>query len=66
MILVTAATIGVTVIYGLWTAGVKTVLQSFGASASLGEHSFAATWLAVAFSIASLLVWLIQFFCCCI
>ncbi|KAF3009275.1 hypothetical protein E8E15_002494 [Penicillium rubens] len=66
MLLVTAATIGVTVIYGLWTAGIKSVLQSFGASASLGGHMFAATWLAVAFSISALLVWLIQLFCCCI
>ncbi|KAJ5642609.1 actin cortical patch SUR7/pH-response regulator pali, partial [Penicillium lividum] len=43
MVLITTATIGVTVIYGLWTAGIKSALQSFGASASLGGHTFAAT-----------------------
>lgn len=62
----TAATTGITVIYGLFTAGIKSTLQKFGAQVVLGPHMFIATWLAVAFSIASLLSRLIQVFCCCI
>ncbi|CAG7941099.1 unnamed protein product [Penicillium salamii] len=41
-------------------------LKSIGADASLGAHSFTATWLAVAFSFAAFLTWLIEVFCCCI
>ncbi|KAJ5917540.1 actin cortical patch SUR7/pH-response regulator pali [Penicillium verhagenii] len=63
MTLTTAATIGITVIYALITAGIKTILGTFGASASLGSQTLAATWLAVVFSIASLLIWLIELCC---
>ncbi|KAK9847008.1 Actin cortical patch SUR7/pH-response regulator PalI [Penicillium brevicompactum] len=61
-IFITGASISVTVIYGLITSAVK----SIGADASLGAHSFTATWLAVAFSFAAFLTWLIEAFCCCI
>ncbi|CAG7932652.1 unnamed protein product [Penicillium olsonii] len=61
-IFITGASISVTVIYGLITSAVK----SIGADASLGDHSFTATWLAVAFSFAAFLTWLIEVFCCCI
>ncbi|CAG8243683.1 unnamed protein product [Penicillium olsonii] len=61
-IFITGASISVTVIYGLITSAVK----SIGADASLGAHSFTATWLAVAFSFAAFLTWLIEVFCCCI
>ncbi|CAG8344776.1 unnamed protein product [Penicillium salamii] len=59
---ITGASISVTVIYGLVTGAIK----SIGVDASLGPHSFIATWLAVAFSFAAFLTWLIEMFCCCI
>jgi hypothetical protein len=48
------------------TGAIKSVLQALGAHASLGAHMFTATWLAVAFAIGALLVWLIEMFCCCL
>ncbi|CAG7962496.1 unnamed protein product [Penicillium salamii] len=61
-IFITGASISVTVIYGLITGAFK----SIGVDASLGPHSFITTWLAVAFSFAAFLTWLIEMFCCCI
>ncbi|CAG8665139.1 unnamed protein product, partial [Penicillium salamii] len=61
-IFITGASISVTVIYGLITGAIK----SIGADASFGAHLFTATWLAVAFSFAAFLTWLIEMFCCCI
>ncbi|CAG7963078.1 unnamed protein product [Penicillium salamii] len=61
-IFITGASISVTVIYGLITGAIK----SIGADASFGAHLFTATWLAVAFSFAAFLAWLIEMFCCCI
>ncbi|CRL27546.1 Actin cortical patch SUR7/pH-response regulator PalI [Penicillium camemberti] len=65
-IFVAGASIGVTVIYGLITGAIQSILHPLGADASFGAHSFAATWLAVTFSFAALLTWLIEMFCCCI
>ncbi|OQE62067.1 hypothetical protein PENNAL_c0272G05150 [Penicillium nalgiovense] len=65
-IFVAGASIGVTVIYGLLTGAIQSILHPLGADASFGAHSFAATWLAVTFSFAALLTWLIEMFCCCI
>ncbi|KAJ5330512.1 hypothetical protein N7476_000295, partial [Penicillium atrosanguineum] len=65
-LLVTIATVGATVMYGLLAAGIKTALQSFGVQAGLGTQIFTATWLAVSFSVGALVTWLIQLFCCCI
>jgi hypothetical protein len=65
-IFVTGASIGVTVIYGLITGAIQSILHPLGADASFGTHSFTATWLAVTFSFAALLIWLIEMFCCCI
>ncbi|KAJ6038440.1 hypothetical protein N7460_008211, partial [Penicillium canescens] len=45
-IFVTSASIGVTVIYGLITGAIQSILHPLGADASFGAHSFAATWLA--------------------
>ncbi|KAJ6037930.1 hypothetical protein N7460_007701, partial [Penicillium canescens] len=45
-IFVTGASIGVTVIYGLITGAIQSILHPLGADASFGAHSFAATWLA--------------------
>jgi hypothetical protein len=45
---------------------IKSVLQALGAHATLGTRMFTATWLAVAFAIGALLVWLIGVFCRCL
>ncbi|CAG8947005.1 unnamed protein product [Penicillium salamii] len=58
----TDASISITVIYGLITS----IVKSIGADASLGAYSLTATWLAVVFSFAAFLTWLIEVFCCCI
>ncbi|KAJ5531448.1 hypothetical protein N7527_004841 [Penicillium freii] len=58
-IFITGASIGVTVIYGLMAG-------ALGTNANFGAHMFTATWLAVAFSFAAFLTWLIEMFCCCI
>lgn len=39
---------------------------ALGTNANFGAHVFTATWLAVAFSFAAFLTWLIEMFCCCI
>ncbi|KAJ6058267.1 uncharacterized protein N7446_007850 [Penicillium canescens] len=61
---ITGATIGVTVIYGLITGSIQSVLQPLGAHANLGAQTFTAAWLAVVFSISALLVWLVEMCCC--
>ncbi|KAJ5642286.1 hypothetical protein N7490_006286 [Penicillium lividum] len=65
-ILITTAAVGVTVIYGLFTQAIKSILGPFGAQASLGVHMMTSAWLAVAFSLVVFLTWLIQACCCCI
>ncbi|CAG7932366.1 unnamed protein product [Penicillium olsonii] len=64
-VFVTGASIGVTVIYGLITGGVESVLHPLGAHASLGTQTLTSAWLAVLFSIIALLIWLITLCCCC-
>jgi hypothetical protein len=56
----------VTVIYQLLASGIGKFLQQVGVAASLGSHTMAATWLAVAFSVGSGLFWAIEICCCCI
>ncbi|KAJ5626380.1 hypothetical protein N7510_002689, partial [Penicillium lagena] len=65
-LLITTATVVVTVMYGLFATGIKNSLQSLGVQVSLGAQMFGAAWLAVSFSIGALITWLIQLFCCCI
>lgn len=62
---ITGASIGVTVIYSLIIGSIQSLLQPLGAYASLGAQTFTATWLAVMFSIAALLIWLVEACCCC-
>lgn len=64
-VFVTGASIGVTVIYGLITAGIESVLHPLGVHASLGTQTLTSAWLAVVFSIIALLIWLITMCCCC-
>ncbi|KAJ5654984.1 hypothetical protein N7490_001987 [Penicillium lividum] len=46
-LLISVATVGVTVMYGLFTAGIKTSLHPFGVRAGLGGQMFTAIWLAM-------------------
>ena len=64
--LITTATILVTVLYGLFASVVKKSLQTYGVQVSLGAKMFITAWLALLFSIASSIIWLVQIFCCCI
>jgi hypothetical protein len=64
-IFITGASIGVTVIYGLITGGIESVLHPLGAHASLGAQTLTSAWLAVVFSIIAQLIWLIEMCCCC-
>ncbi|KAJ5743481.1 hypothetical protein N7533_010583 [Penicillium manginii] len=63
---ITTATVGVTVMYGLFVTEVKAKLSDIGVKAILGSRLFGAAWLAVFLSIGSSIIWLIQLFCCCI
>lgn len=64
-VFITGASVSATVIYGLITGSIQSVLQPLGAHASLGAQTITATWLAAVFSIISLLMWLIEMCCCC-
>ncbi|KAJ5938369.1 hypothetical protein N7466_001503 [Penicillium verhagenii] len=65
-LLLAVATVGVTVMYGLFTAGIKTSLHPFGVQAGLGGLMLTLIWLAASCSVAAFFIWLIQPFCCCI
>ncbi|CRL31255.1 Actin cortical patch SUR7/pH-response regulator PalI [Penicillium camemberti] len=64
-VFITGASVSATVIYGLITGSIQSVLQPLGAHASLGAQTITATWLAAVFSIISSLMWLIEMCCCC-
>lgn len=64
--LITTATILVTVLYGLLASVVKKNLQTYGVQVNLGERMFITAWLALLFSLAGSITWLVQLFCCCI
>ena len=55
----------VTVVYELLAKGMNGLLQH-KVTATLGSHAMATTWLAVAFSVSSTLVWAIEMCCCCL
>ncbi|KAJ5654912.1 hypothetical protein N7490_001915 [Penicillium lividum] len=65
-VLIAVATIGVTVMYSLFTAAIKTSLLPFGVQAGLGGSMLTLIWLAASCSIGAFFIWLIQPFCCCI
>ncbi|CAG7939179.1 unnamed protein product [Penicillium salamii] len=64
--LITTATIVVTMMYGVFASKVKNTLQSYGVEAILGAKMFTTAWLAVFFSIGCSTIWLVHLFCCCI
>ncbi|KAJ5737289.1 uncharacterized protein N7483_002414 [Penicillium malachiteum] len=61
-LLITAATISVSVRYGLLAFGIKRILGEVGIRASLGGQMFAVAWLAVLFSFVASLIWVILLF----
>jgi hypothetical protein len=64
--LITTATIVVTVMYGVFASKVKKTLQPYGVEVTLGAKMFTTAWLAVFFSIGGSTIWLVHLFCCCI
>ncbi|KAJ5882281.1 uncharacterized protein N7529_000953, partial [Penicillium soppii] len=64
--LITTATTLVMVLYGLFASVVKNNLQTYGVQVNFGANMLITTWLALMFSIASSIIWLVQIFCCCI
>ncbi|CAG8107316.1 unnamed protein product [Penicillium nalgiovense] len=64
--LITTATILVTVMYGVFASKVKNTLQPYGVEVTLGAKMFTTAWLAVFFSIGGSTIWLVHLFCCCI
>ncbi|CAP99946.1 Pc22g26580 [Penicillium rubens Wisconsin 54-1255] len=64
--LITTATIVVTVMYGVFASKVKDTLQPYGVEVTLGAKMFTTAWLAVFFSIGGSTIWLVHLFCCCI
>lgn len=60
----TAASITSTVVFSIFKSSLGTTLKAYGISLSLGKNMFAATWLAVAFSLAALIFWTFSVCCC--
>ena len=48
------------VLYGLFASVVKNNLQTYGVQINFGAKMFITTWLALLFSIASSIIWLVQ------
>lgn len=59
-ILVTVAGICVTAMFGALSHAINALLGDLGGAAQMGSSALAAVWMAVVFSWAALLVWLIQ------
>ncbi|KAJ5522384.1 hypothetical protein N7527_006499 [Penicillium freii] len=64
--LITTATIVVTVMYRIFASKVKNTLHPYGVEVTLGAKMFTTAWLAVLFSIGGSTIWLVHLFCCCI
>jgi hypothetical protein len=59
-----ASAITSTALFAVLTGGINTALKPYEIEASLGTHMLGVTWLAVAFSLASGLFWLLSSCCC--
>jgi hypothetical protein len=59
-----AASATATALYATINAAFKSSLKAYGVTGTMGQNMFAATWLAVAFSLAASLFWLISSCCC--
>ncbi|OJJ52272.1 hypothetical protein ASPSYDRAFT_711482 [Aspergillus sydowii CBS 593.65] len=64
-LLVIGASVTVTIMYQLLTRDINSTLEPAGISASLGPRMLATTRLAVAFSVGSSLLRIVERCCCC-
>jgi hypothetical protein len=60
----TAAAITSTVLFSVIKSTAGNLLKAYGITFSMGKNIYAATWLAVAFSLAGTLFWLFSVCCC--
>ncbi|KAJ5912913.1 hypothetical protein N7504_001796 [Penicillium tannophilum] len=59
-----AASITSTVVFSVFKSSLGTTLKAYGIELSMGKNIFAATWLAVAFSLAATIFWVFSVCCC--
>ncbi|EPS30241.1 hypothetical protein PDE_05191 [Penicillium oxalicum 114-2] len=59
-----AASITATVLFSVFKSSLGPALKAYGIKVSMGTNMFAATWLAVAFSLGALLFWTFSVCCC--
>ncbi|KAJ5641694.1 hypothetical protein N7490_005694 [Penicillium lividum] len=59
-----AASITSTVLFSIFKSSLGTTLKAYGIKLTMGKNIFAATWLAVAFSLAALIFWVFSVCCC--
>lgn len=60
----TAASITSTVLFSIFKSSLGPALKAYGIYLDMGKNMFAATWLAVAFSLAAVLFWTFSVCCC--
>ena len=60
----TAASVTSTVLFSIFKGSVGETLKAYGIELSLGKNMYAATWLAVAFSLGGVLFWTFSVCCC--
>ncbi|KAJ5212342.1 uncharacterized protein N7498_003988 [Penicillium cinerascens] len=61
---ITAASITATVLFSIVDSTAGGLLDAYGITFSMGKNMYAATWLAVVFSLAGTLFWLFSVCCC--
>ncbi|KAJ6021773.1 hypothetical protein N7540_007277 [Penicillium herquei] len=64
LIFTAAASITATVLFVIFRSTFGNTLKAYGIKLSLGKNMFAATWLAVAFSLAATFFWVFSVCCC--
>ncbi|KAF7716841.1 Uncharacterized protein PECH_006980 [Penicillium ucsense] len=60
----TAASVTATVLFSIFKSSLGPTLKAYGIQVSMGTNMFAATWLAVAFSLGALIFWTFSVCCC--
>ncbi|KAJ5574392.1 uncharacterized protein N7459_008819 [Penicillium hispanicum] len=60
----TAASVTSTVLFSIFRSAAGKTLEAYGIKLSMGKNMYAATWLAVVFSLAGVLFWTFSVCCC--
>lgn len=60
----TAASVTATVLFSIMKSSAGNALKAYGITFSMGKNMYAATWLAVVFSLAALVFWTFSVCCC--